>query len=238
MSKKEKVELSSTRKKRCQRKSTRTLQFSYELLLPPPPPHRHTVGRLRGNKKWPEIQIGAKWLFLFFFQGETIQQNIQQSNLVALQSSSTCALTGFFWLLSHMIDLKLTKVLEECLLYQTEWWIVEPLFLSLNNWGLNFLQNKCSQSSQIYLSPEKLRKVITFQAYKLLSDKMTKTILPNCQIAFLSIPVIYHSNLGKKTLLQYSCQLEIDHVTQKPKETCQSTCGGAISAMKNMQVCI
>ena len=37
------------------------------------PPHRHTVDRLRGNKKWPEIQIGAKWLFLFFFQGETIQ---------------------------------------------------------------------------------------------------------------------------------------------------------------------
>ena len=81
----------------------------------------------------------------------------------------------------------------------------------------------------------KSEKMFTFQAYKLLSDKMTKT---NCQIAFLSIPVIYHSNLGKKTLLQYSCQLEIDHVTQKPKETCQSTCGGAISAMKNMQVCI
>ena len=34
--------------------------------------------------------------------------------------SSTCALTGFFWLLSHMIYLKLTKVLKECFLYQTE----------------------------------------------------------------------------------------------------------------------
>ena len=32
--------------------------------------------------------------------------------------------------------------------------------------------------------------------------------------------------LGKKTILSYFCQLEIDHVTQKPKETCQSTCGG------------
>ena len=31
------------------------------------------------------------------------------------------------------------------------------------------------------------------------------------------------SALGKKTLF---CQLEIDHVTQKPKETCQSTCRG------------
>ena len=38
----------------------------------------------------------------------------------------------------------------------------ELLFLSLNNWGLNFLQNECSQSSQIYLSPEKLRKMFTF----------------------------------------------------------------------------
>ena len=34
--------------------------------------------------------------------------------------SSTCALTSFFWLLSHVIYLKLTKVLEECLLSQTE----------------------------------------------------------------------------------------------------------------------
>ena len=31
-------------------------------------------------------------------------------------------------------------------------------YLSLNNWGLNFLQNECFQSSQIYLLPEKLRK--------------------------------------------------------------------------------
>ena len=30
----------------------------------------------------------------------------------------------------------------------------------------------------------------------------------------------------KKTLLYYSCQLEIDHVTQPKKETCQSTCNG------------
>ena len=34
------------------------------------------------------------------------------------------------------------------------------VFLSLNNWGLNFLQNKCSQFSQIYLSQEKLREKI------------------------------------------------------------------------------
>ena len=33
---------------------------------------------------------------------------------------STCALTGFFWLLSHVIYLKLTKVLKECFLSQTE----------------------------------------------------------------------------------------------------------------------
>ena len=34
--------------------------------------------------------------------------------------SSTCALTGFFWLLRHVIYLKLTKVLKECFLSQTE----------------------------------------------------------------------------------------------------------------------
>jgi hypothetical protein len=42
---------------------------------------------------------------------------------------------------------------------------------------------------------KKLSKLITFQACKLFSDKMTKTILPNCQIAFLGITVIYHSKI-------------------------------------------
>ena len=32
--------------------------------------------------------------------------------------SSTCPLTSFFWLLSHVIYLKLTRVLYECLLSQ------------------------------------------------------------------------------------------------------------------------
>ena len=36
----------------------------------------------------------------------------------------------------------------------------------------------------------------------------------------------HHSALGKKTLLEYFCQLEIDQVTQQPKETCQRTCRG------------
>ena len=55
---------------------------------------------------------------------------------------------------------------------KAEWWVVELLFLSLNNWGLNFLQNECSQSSQIYFSPEKLRKMFTFQSCKFLNDKI------------------------------------------------------------------
>ena len=32
--------------------------------------------------------------------------------------------------------------------------------------------------------------------------------------------------MKKKTLLYFSCQLEIDHVTQQPKETCQRTYRG------------
>ena len=32
---------------------------------------------------------------------------------------------------------------------KVEWWVAELLFLSLNNWSLNFLQNEFSQSSQI-----------------------------------------------------------------------------------------
>ena len=37
---------------------------------------------------------------------------------------------------------------------KAKWWIAELFFLSLNNRGLNFPQNECSQSSQIYLSPK------------------------------------------------------------------------------------
>ena len=38
--------------------------------------------------------------------------------------------------------------------------------------GPNFVQNESSQSSQIYLSPEKLRKMFTFQSCKFLNDKI------------------------------------------------------------------
>ena len=61
-------------------------------------------------------------------------------------------------------------------------------FLSLNDWGLNFLQNECSQSSQIYLSPEKLRKLSRkcqlFNLANFWMIKLIKTsILPNCQVS-------------------------------------------------------
>ena len=35
-----------------------------------------------------------------------------------------------------------------------------------------------------------------------------------------------HLGMRKKTLLQYSCQFETDHVTQQPKEIYQMTCRG------------
>ena len=76
--------------------------------------------------------------------------------------SSACALTGFFWLLSHVIYLKLTKVLKECFLSQTEWWVVKVLFLSLRPeawtfWKLNFVNPLRFTSHQ-----KKLRKLFTF----------------------------------------------------------------------------
>ena len=42
----------------------------------------------------------------------------------------------------------------------------------------------------------------------------------NCNLSFKNW------SLEKETLFLFSCQLEIDHVTQKPKETSESTCGG------------
>ena len=76
--------------------------------------------------------------------------------------SSTCALTGFFWLLSHVIYLKLTKVLKECFLSQTEWWVVKVLFLSLRPevwtfWRLNFVNRLRFTSHQ-----KKVKKLFTY----------------------------------------------------------------------------
>ena len=58
-------------------------------------------------------------------------------------------------------------------------------FLFLNSWGLNFLQNECSKSSQIYLSPEKLRKIFLFNLANFWMIRLTKTsILTNCQASW------------------------------------------------------
>ena len=68
------------------------------------------------------------------------------------------------------------KYYESVFFPKAEWWVTKLLFLSLNNWGLKFLQNECSQSSRIYLSPEKLRKMFTFQSCKFVNDKIGQNI--------------------------------------------------------------
>jgi hypothetical protein len=61
------------------------------------------------------------------------------------------------------------------------------------------LQNESSQPSQIYLSPEKLRKLFTFQACKYLNDKIDQNInfakLPSAKLVFFGVTVIYHSKM-------------------------------------------
>ena len=81
---------------------------------------------------------------------------------------------------------------------KAEWWVAELLFLSLNNSGLNFLQNECSWSSKIYLSPERLRKMFTFQYCKFLNDKIdqnTKCQVPNTSFWYKHI--FYDSKIVK-----------------------------------------
>ena len=87
--------------------------------------------------------------------------------LVLWQVSFGCWVT---WSISNW-----QKYYKSVFFPKAKWWVAE-LFLSLNNWGLNFLQNECSQSSQIYLSPEKLRKLFTFQSCKFLNDKIDQSI--------------------------------------------------------------
>ena len=76
-------------------------------------------------------------------------------------------------------------------------------------------------------------KCLFFNLSKFWMIKLTKTpILPNCQVqnSFFGITanfIIQWDNFGKEDILiTWSCQLEIDHVIQQPKETCQTTCRG------------
>ena len=100
---------------------------------------------------------------------------------------------------------------------KVEWWVVELLFLSLNNWGLNFLQNESSQFSQIYLSPEKLSKVCTFQSFKWLFAKLSKftkmTTIFTKLLFWVKIGVILWICLALQVVISYSAW----------KKSCDST---------------
>ena len=88
--------------------------------------------------------------------------------------------------------------------FPAEWWVAKLLFPSLNDWGLNFLQNECSQSSQIYLPPEKLRKRLLFNLVNFWMIKLTKTsILPNCQVpnSFFWYNCKFKNSFGKEGTL-------------------------------------
>ena len=124
-----------------------------------------------------------------------------------ISRSSTCPLTSFFWLLSHVIYLQLTRVLYECLLSQAEWWVAEILYLSLNNWALNFLQKIALNLLRFTSHQKNWEKCKLFNVANFWMIKLTKTsILPNCQVPnsfFWYNCKFYHSKtaLGKKTLL-------------------------------------
>ena len=66
-------------------------------------------------------------------------------------------------------------------------------------------------------------KVNTFLSF---SDSFCRKFRPQLLRGRKRSSATHHSTLGKKTLFQYSCQLEIDHVTQQSKETCHRTCRG------------
>ena len=58
-------------------------------------------------------------IHIFFSRKVGIEKTFLTEGFNAIRPcSSTCALTGFFWLLSHVIYLKLTRVLQGCLLSQ------------------------------------------------------------------------------------------------------------------------
>ena len=82
---------------------------------------------------------------------------------------------------------------------------------------VNFIIKKKKQTLiSVFLvrdKPERIEKIYFAESSGLSGWATEKEVLPSLI-------------LGKNTLLSYSCQLQIDHVTQQPKETCQRTCRG------------
>ena len=109
-------------------------------------------------KVWIYIKIFISKKFLFTFWGALhSSQNIRGPLHVLRQVSFGCWVT---WFISSW-----QEYYKSVFFPKAEWWVAELLFLSLNNWGLNFLQNECSQSSQIYLLPENWEKKFTSQSW-------------------------------------------------------------------------
>ena len=98
--------------------------------------------------------------------------------------------------------------------------------MSLNNWGLNFLQNEFSQSSQIYLSQEKLRKMFTFSILKWLFaelSKMTTIFTQNSPWMSFEWKVVSFCEFAQLCKQLFLSKLEKNHVTQLTGFSSQNT---------------
>ena len=80
--------------------------------------------------------------------------------------------------------------------------------------------------------------MFTFQSCKILNDKIDQNInfakLPSAKyIVFFGTTVDFVIQKLNFCRIEKedTCQLEIDHVTQQPKETCQRICRGPITVV-------
>ena len=144
-----------------------------------------------------------------------------------------CSKKEILWVESH--DLSQTDNSYNSVFFsKVEWWVVELLFVSLNNWGLNFLQNEFSQSSQIYLSQEKLRKMFTFSILKWLFaelSKMTTIFTQNSPWMSFEWKVVSFCEFAQLCKQLFLSKLEKNHVTQLTGFSSQNTKWGPKSKL-------
>ena len=149
-----------------------------------------------------------------------------------------CSKKEILWVESH--DLSQTDNSYNSVFFsKVEWWVVELLFVSLNNWGLNFLQNEFSQSSQIYLSQEKLRKMFTFSILKWLFaelSKMTTIFTQNSPWMSFEWKVVLFCEFAKLCKQLFLSKLEKNHVTQLTGFSSQNTKWGPQWAVVNLSL--
>ena len=141
--------------------------------------------------KWIEISTLSQLHFKLSLKvWMCCNQKTKKRKFLVTFMSSSCPLTSFFWLLSHMIYLELIKVLLECLLSQSCFWMTK----------LKVIPKKTWQFGKINVSVNFIIQKFSVSLVRSKSERIESIHFETEEVLLPIRPTTHHSALGKKTL--------------------------------------